>query len=220
MGLDMYIFKRTSAEGHSVRQVQKLSSSLELVKNYEELSDLIANDGEKLNIDHFWTINMETPEEKRERLLRSIPEQLEREKEAYRAAKILLTPENIALAESYSEKEVAYWRKANQIHNWFVNNVQEGEDDCDYYNLTQDKIQELVDLCQNILDIAEDESLEDYEKESRYEELLPTQGGFFFGGTNYDEYYLSDIRSTIEQLKPLLEKELQPHERLLYHASW
>ena len=26
--------------------------------------------------------------------------------------------------------EAAYWRKANQIHNWFVENIQDGEDDC------------------------------------------------------------------------------------------
>ena len=29
--------------------------------------------------------------------------------------------------------EVGYWRKANQIHNWFVENIQNGIDDCDYH---------------------------------------------------------------------------------------
>ena len=31
-------------------------------------------------------------------------------------------------------EQVGYWRKANQIHNWFVENVQDGEDDCCYHN--------------------------------------------------------------------------------------
>ena len=29
-------------------------------------------------------------------------------------------------------KEVMYWRKANYIHNWFVENIQNGSDDCNY----------------------------------------------------------------------------------------
>lgn len=28
--------------------------------------------------------------------------------------------------------ELAYWRKANAIHGWFVKNVQEGKDSCTY----------------------------------------------------------------------------------------
>jgi len=31
---------------------------------------------------------------------------------------------------SYIVEEVGYWRKANQIHNWFVENVQNGIDEC------------------------------------------------------------------------------------------
>ena len=35
---------------------------------------------------------------------------------------------------TYIEEEAGYWRKANAIHRWFVENVQKGEDDCrDYY---------------------------------------------------------------------------------------
>ena len=29
--------------------------------------------------------------------------------------------------------ERGYWRKANQIHSWFVENVQNGEDNCNEY---------------------------------------------------------------------------------------
>jgi len=31
---------------------------------------------------------------------------------------------------SYIEENVGYWRKANHIHAWFVENVQNGVDDC------------------------------------------------------------------------------------------
>lgn len=43
------------------------------------------------------------------------------------------------------------------------------------------------------------------------EDELPTEGGFFFGGTDYDEYYVEQLNSTIEQL----EKVINEHEKLI-----
>jgi hypothetical protein len=34
----------------------------------------------------------------------------------------------------YVETTVAYWRKANAIHSWFVQNVQDGVDECQCLN--------------------------------------------------------------------------------------
>src|SRR4051812_12932609 len=42
---------------------------------------------------------------------------------------------------------VAYWRKANQIHNWFVENVGGGEDECQNMELGRDQMKALLDLC-------------------------------------------------------------------------
>ena len=44
--------------------------------------------------------------------------------------------------------------------------------------------------------------IENYEE---IEELLPTQDGFFFGQTNYDQFYMQDIEHTIEILKNVIE---------------
>ena len=53
---------------------------------------------------------------------------------------------------SYIVEEAGYWRKANQIHNWFVQNVQNGNDDCgSYFFIT--KI-ERERICKKILKIA------------------------------------------------------------------
>ena len=43
---------------------------------------------------------------------------------------------------SYIEESAAYWRKANAIHNWFVKNVQNVNDDCDLYHVSKENIQE------------------------------------------------------------------------------
>lgn len=107
-------------------------------------------------------------------------------------------------------KQVGYWRKANQIHNWFVENIQDGVDDCEYHReVTEDDLKELLDICREVLcnpDVAEDR--------------LPTQSGFFFGSTSYDEYYMNDVRETIDIITKVLETTDFDKEMIYYVSSW
>lgn len=48
-------------------------------------------------------------------------------------------------------EDAAYWRKANMIHRWFVDNVQDGEDDCGEYHVSKEQILELRDLCMGVV---------------------------------------------------------------------
>lgn len=48
-------------------------------------------------------------------------------------------------------KEIGYWRKANAIHRWFVENVQNGEDDCRDYFVTKEQLTELLNLVNQVL---------------------------------------------------------------------
>ena len=146
-----------------------------------------------------------------------------------------IKPERI----SYVIEEVAYWRKANQIHQWFVENVQDGKDDCGDYHVSKEQLQSLVDLCKLVLaasrlvdgkvkngerwengawtPIMEDgKTIEDATSAAL---LLPTKSGFFFGSTDYDQYYYDDLKSTVEMLEP----ELATAEKWAdyeYHSSW
>lgn len=106
----------------------------------------------------------------------------------------------------YIETQEAYWRKANQIHKWFVDNVQDGEDDCGAYDVSREQLKDLIELCQKVL---ADHSLA--------KELLPNSEGFFFGSQDYDEYYFGDLEDTIKQLTPLLDTEEGGFE---YRSSW
>ena len=101
-----------------------------------------------------------------------------------------------------------YWRKANAIHNWFVENVQEGEDDCRCYELEKEQLIELRNTCKKVL-----------KNDSLKEELLPTQGGFFFGGTDYDEYYYNDLKETIKDIDRLLSMNNE-YDWFEYSSSW
>lgn len=103
-------------------------------------------------------------------------------------------------------EEVIYWRKANQIHYWFVKNVQDGDDDCAMYYVSLDNLNELKEICEKILDNNE-----------LANELLPTRSGFFFGSTDYDEFYFNDIKYTLDNLNELLKKD---YDWYIYESSW
>jgi hypothetical protein len=105
------------------------------------------------------------------------------------------------------DMKVGYWRKSNAIHQWFVLNCQNGEDDCREAYVSREALEELRDTCKQVI-----------EDNSKADELLPTQAGFFFGSTDYDEYYWEDLQKTIE----LCEKCLSmPDEwEFAYQSSW
>jgi hypothetical protein len=105
------------------------------------------------------------------------------------------------------EVTCAYWRKANQIHAWFVKNVQGGNDNCGEYYVSHEKLKELLTTCQQAL----------FNKDPN---LLPPQEGFFFGGTDIDEWYWHDIKETIKKLKRVLELSEMSKLSFYYTSSW
>ena len=102
---------------------------------------------------------------------------------------------------------VAYWRKSNQIHGWFVDNVQDGIDNCQKHIVYRDKIEQLRDTCMEVL-----------ADNSKAEDLLPNGEGFFFGSQEYDEYYFGDLQVTVQMLNRAL--ELPENYDLYYQSSW
>ena len=103
--------------------------------------------------------------------------------------------------------EVGYWRKANQIHNWFVENVQDGSDDCGDYYVAREQLEELKAICETGL-----------KRKNEAEEILPTKEGFFFGTTEYDEWYFKDLEHTIKVIDYCL--SLPKDYDFNYHSSW
>jgi hypothetical protein len=106
----------------------------------------------------------------------------------------------------YIIEETGYWRKQNQIHRWFVENVQDGVDNCGEYYVSKSDLEKLLELC---LAVKLDHS--------QAEELLPAASGFFFGNTEYDEWYFNGIDNTIDILKEALKDEDGDY---YYSSSW
>lgn len=104
----------------------------------------------------------------------------------------------------------AYWRKANAIHGWFVNNCQDGVDDCRESYVSETQLKELRDLCRDILAGTKTKN-----------DMQPTEG-FFFGNTDSDEWYRADLADTIEKLDKVL--AISPiskyGDEFYYRSSW
>lgn len=106
---------------------------------------------------------------------------------------------------------VAYWRKANAIHTWFVKNCQEGKDECQDADVSREQLAELMKTCAQVLADPTGQTAM---------KLLPPQKGFFFGSTEIDDGYRQDLEDTIAQIGSVLAcEELQGWD-FFYHSSW
>ncbi len=110
-----------------------------------------------------------------------------------------IAPENISQIIS----RVGYWRKANQIHAWFVREVQDGVDECQETPVSWETLQELKALCEKAL-------------ETKDATLLPPHEGFFFGVTEINKGYWEDITYTVDILSKLDDVDGDYY----YHSSW
>jgi hypothetical protein len=104
---------------------------------------------------------------------------------------------------------VGYWRKANAIHKWFVDHVQDGEDQCRPHYVSKDQLQALRQAC-----------LDSIENRSKAVDILPSASGFFFGSTDYDEWYFKDLEYTVKVMDRALELAGTGDWDIEYRSSW
>jgi hypothetical protein len=117
-----------------------------------------------------------------------------------------------------TEYTVIYWRKANQVHGWFVNTLANGVDECQRISVSRDNLVKLYDTCSVLLDTRSTELAR---------EMLPPTSGFFFqaggGEAQLDEGYWLDLQHTHEELSKLLEQITEENKwdyNIEYQASW
>jgi hypothetical protein len=129
-----------------------------------------------------------------------------------------------------------YWRKANAIHGWFINNVAEkGVDDCQEMNLSREQLETLRSDCIKALANPDRQyqiennkvfyllcdylnSLDQKITVDNYENPLEPSAGFFFGSDDLGDYYYSQLEYTIDLITTLLEQSDQLE--FIYRASW
>ena len=107
------------------------------------------------------------------------------------------------------DEECAYWRKANQIRAWMVEHTDYPSDgNCMDYRVTQNDLKSLVADCKRVL-------LDN----SMAPKILPTQPGFFFGDTDYDERYFDALKLTVKQVEDILKTtDFELYD--IYYSEW
>lgn len=138
-------------------------------------------------------------------------------------------------------EQVAYWRKFNALHGWFVNELNEGVDDCSPIHVTRENFIELLSILKNVQNVINNSKkvtkvLTDWNNENydynvyecgdKINELLPPRQGFFFGGYEIDDYYKQEVDRTIVIIEEVL-KEIEEGDihgihssDYYYEASW
>lgn len=89
---------------------------------------------------------------------------------------------------------LGYFRKVNFLVKFFEEKGFDVEHQTPF-SFNKGTAEELLDLCNQVL-----------QNHSKAKELLPTMSGFFFGSTDYDEYYFKDV----EKVKNWIEETLLP----------
>ena len=104
---------------------------------------------------------------------------------------------------------VGYWRKANAIHNWFVQNVQDGEDECKPHYVERVQLEKLRDDCKLEMLVPAGESGAG---------VVEPTSGFFFGNDERDEWYYRSLEDTIKIIDECL--KLDSDWSFEYQSSW
>ena len=144
------------------------------------------------------------------------------------------------------DTEIGYLRKANAIHNFIVKKYNNGVDNCEPILLDKEKIEEMFEIvkkliyeCKLINGKLENgytykkndngKLVKEYNYENGYildqkskklaSELLPTRDGFFFGSTEYNEWYFEYLLDFRDILKKLYYVDTEKYD-IYYIASW
>lgn len=105
-----------------------------------------------------------------------------------------------------ADEVLVYWRKANAVHNFFTKGKEYKS--CDSIEVTKDMLGDLLDRCAEVL-----------ANRDRASELLPTTDGFFFGSTEYDDWYFNKLKNTIQEIIPILsDGDIKDGD--LYYFGW
>lgn len=103
----------------------------------------------------------------------------------------------------YAESD-AYFRKVNFVYQFFSDKL---VDECCF--VTKSDLEDMIDRCDKVL-----------KNHELAEELLPTRSGFFFGSTEYDDWYFKDVEDVRSQFKKLLKGFNEDTDVIYVVMSW
>lgn len=118
---------------------------------------------------------------------------------------------NFKSIQTETSYQIGYFRKFNALHSYIVKTFANGIDNCQDIYLYKEDVEQIKKVLDDVLEANTEE---------KAKELLPTQSGFFFGGTDYDEYYFEDVKDAADLMQNILDNFDFENYQLVYQASW
>lgn len=111
--------------------------------------------------------------------------------------------------EKISRKNLAFFRKYNFLISFFEEYYGVEVENLRDLPITKEGIKELIDRCNKVLD-----------NHTLAPELLPTKAGFFFGDTQYNEYYYKDVNDCLTKCLEILPEfdNLESNEYIVFQV--
>jgi hypothetical protein len=108
----------------------------------------------------------------------------------------------------YYVGEDVYFRKVNFIYGFFSEEINPDTESC---IVSKSRIEDLVDACKRVFQNKGDVGYA--------EEHLPTHAGFFFGSTQYDDWYWEDVEDCYKEMVDVLD-QMDEGDVFLWEFSW
>ena len=108
--------------------------------------------------------------------------------------------------------QIGYFRKFNALHSYIVKTFADGIDNCQDIILYKEDVEQIKKVLDDVLNA--------HQQVEKAKEILPTQSGFFFGGTDYDEFYFEDVKDAADLMQSFLDNFDFENYHLVYQASW
>lgn len=118
---------------------------------------------------------------------------------------------NFKSVETETRYQIGYFRKFNALHSYIVKTFANGVDNCQDIILYKEDVEKIKKVLDDVLEANTEE---------KAKELLPTQSGFYFGGTDYDEFYFEDVKDAADLMQSFLDNFDFENYQLVYRASW
>ena len=107
-------------------------------------------------------------------------------------------------------ERVGYMRKHNHLLPYF-----KYEDNCSDRFVSKSEVEAFIDDAKTVISHRYEDDAQEVA-----EDLIPTESGFFFGSTEYDEYYYADLEEDIRIFEEILDNFDFNNDVLIMHCWW
>lgn len=120
-----------------------------------------------------------------------------------------------------SMEVMQYWRKQNQIFEWFVQNLGVN-DDIPYWVVSKEQLTSLLETCEEVLNSGlKPDGTPDAERCQAIMSLPDYPRDIeWIGNFEYDDWFLEGIRDTVEELRELFANTDFETESIFFWWAW